>query len=848
VSVCASEENRNVRLFGDYSGTSQSYDEVFSAPGQMRPHWQRFVGAAAHLSGEEFGRRWLQTQRLLRQNSLAYPDPGDPHARRHPWALDAYPLVISSLEWRKVSAALVQRAQLFDLILRDLYGPQKLLREGVIPPEVLFRHPGYLLPFYLRQATPGRQLHLYAADLARSPDGRWWVLNDRCEAPSGAGFALENRIALSRMLPDVIHQCRVDRYAPFFIALQRHLASLSLQQEQEPRVVLLSRAAGSANYFEDAFLARYLGYTLAEASDLDVRENKVYLKTLAGLSRVDVLWRRPNSDECDPLELSSYSSIGVSGLLQATRHGNVAIANGLGSGLVESPVFMAFLPQLCQKLLGEPLKMPGVATWWCGDKKSRRYVLEHLDQLVIEPAYRRRGFGYAENQHLANVGSKELAALMEADPGSFVAREIVHRSTAPAWSDQRNQRAYIALRAFAVAEDETYQTMPGGLTRLSAELKPLELSLLDGERSKDTWVLADGPVVPVTLLHTSDETIELRRGGVDLPSRAAEHFFWLGRLSTRAEALGKLIRAVASRLASEEIAPDIPELDTLLRVLACQGQIEPGIVVEEIRPQLPAIEQLLTQAVFESDDPNSLRMIVSKMAVLASTVRDLMSLDSWRIIRQMDDNFWRSPESDGLLDVLEKIDGLLVELAAFGGHVAESMTRTHAWRFLDLGRRLERPLQTAILIHNTLDTKSGGDEAVLEALLEICEAVMTYRSRYFSRMQVAPMLDLLVADDTNPRSVLFQVVQCATHVEQLPSEHDDPECHADHVLATALLAHLRNTDVQKIAQAYAAGDNEPLHWLLGTIEETLPKLSDAIAHRYFFHSGPTIQLAGIHPT
>jgi uncharacterized alpha-E superfamily protein len=225
-----------------------------------------------------------------------------------------------------------------------------------------------------------------------------------------------------------------------------------------------------------------------------------------------------------------------------------------------------------------------------------------------------------------------------------------------------------------------------------------------------------------------------------------------------------------------------------------------------------------------------------------------MSLDSWRIIRQMDDNFWRSPQSDGLLDVLEKIDGLLIQLAAFGGHVAESMTRTHAWRFLDLGRRLEHPLQTSILIHNTLESKGGGDDAVLEALLEICEAVMTYRSRYFSRMQVAPVLDLLVADETNPRSVHFQVARSATHVDQLASDRDDPESHADHVLATALVAHLRGADVQEIAQAYAAGDLEPLHWLLGTVEETVPKLSDAIAHRYFFHSGPTVQLAGIHPT
>ena len=353
---------------------------------------------------------------------------------------------------------------------------------------------------------------------------------DRTEAPSGSGFALENRIAMSRMMPDVIHHCRVERLAPYFKAVQRHLASLAPQQDTEPRIVILSRAAGNANYFEDAFLARYLGYTLAEAGDLDVRDNQVFIKTLGGLSRVDVLWRRPNSEHCDPLELSGVSPSGVAGLMQAVRSGGVAVANNLGSGLVESPMFMAFMPQVCQALLGEPLKMPGVATFWCGDDKSRRHVLANLDKLVIKPAYRRRGFTRSESQSFAQLSRREIAQQIEKDPNNFVAQEVVIRSTAPVWSEITSERAYVALRTFAVADNGTYQIMPGGLTRLSATLAPCELSLLDGEGSKDTWVLADGPVAKVTLLQTADEPVEIRRGGVDLSSRAAEHFFWLGRL------------------------------------------------------------------------------------------------------------------------------------------------------------------------------------------------------------------------------------------------------------------------------------------------------------------------------
>jgi uncharacterized circularly permuted ATP-grasp superfamily protein/uncharacterized alpha-E superfamily protein len=838
---------QHVNLFGDYTASSQSYDEVFSAAGAMHPHWQRFADAAAHISSEEFSRRWLQAQRLLRQNSLAYPDPTDPHARKHPWALDAFPLTIGAEEWRKLSDALTQRAVVLDLVLRDLFGPQRLLREGILPPEVVFRHPGFLLPYASPEQQPDRMLHLYAADLARSPDGQWWVMGDRTEAPSGAGFALENRIAMSRMMPDVIHHCRIERHAPYFKAMQRHLASLAPQQDTDPRIVLLSRAAGNANYFEDAFLARYLGYTLAEAGDLDVRDNQVFIKTLAGLSRVDVLWRRPNSEHCDPLELSSVSPSGVAGLMQVVRSGNVGLANSLGSGMVESPVFMAFMPQLCQFLLGEPLAMPGIATFWCGDEKNRRHVLANLDKLVIKPAYRRRGFTRSESQSFANLSRRDIGLQIEKDPGNFVAQEIVVRSTAPVWSEITSERAFIALRTFAVADKDSYQIMPGGLTRLSATLAPLELSLLDGEGSKDTWVLADGPVSQETLLQTPNEPVEIRRGGVDLSSRAAEHFFWLGRLMTRTESLGKWVRAVASRLLSEADAESIPELPILIRGLATQGMIEPGVVVEEIRDQLPAIERLLPAAVFNNDDINAIRSTVSRMAVLASSVRDLMSLDTWRIIRQMDENFWSSPKSDGLLDVMEKVNELLVQLAALGGHVAEGMTRTHAWRFLDFGRRLEHAMQTANLLSSVLNATSSADHALLESLLEICDSLMTYRFRYSSRMQLAPVLDLLLCDDTNPRSVLYQVKQCFDHVNQLPRDRTAPHIRNELTYVASVSTLLKSANISEIAADYNEKNPKPLKELLQFIEDTLPQLSDAIAHRYFFHSGPVMQLAKINP-
>ena len=847
--VAATETSLDSELFRGYELVAGSYDEMFTAPGVLRPGWRNFHQAAEKLSREEYIHRWDQARRLLRQNSLAYPDIGDPVARRHPWELDGLPLIIAADEWRTVAASLKQRATLLDLVLRDLFGPQHLVREGVLPADALYRHPGFRLACCRSTTEPGtRMLQFYAADLARAPDGRWWVQSDRCESASGAGFALENRIALSRMLSDVFRHCRVERLAPYFIAVKELLAQLAPQQDGDPRVVILSQAAGSTNYFEDAFLARYLGYTLAEAGDLAVRRNKLYLKTLAGLSHVNVLLRRPNSEHLDPLELADVDAIGIAGLLQVTRSGNLAIANAPGSGLIESPVFRAFLPRLAEKVLGEPLTMPSVATWWCGEPDVCAYVISRLDQLTILPAYRRRGEPVSQISRLTEMTRSELAALIRTNPANYVAQERIVRSVAPAWSGTQLKPNYIALRTFAAAQNDSYTVMPGGLARVSATLSPLELSLLDGERSKDTWVLADGPVEHVSLLTASEGELPLRRGGVDLSSRAAEHFYWLGRHSVRAESLAKLIRSAARRLASEEQVERIPELSHLLRLLAEQGQIEPGYVVEEIRKQLPAIEKQLPTAAFDEGPPSALRATVTSLVSLAATVRDLMSLDSWRIIRQMNDDFRPTTGRHGFLDLLDKIDTLLVQLSAYAGEIAESMTRTYAWRFLDLGRRLERALQESQLVQGMLVKDAGSEPEALEALLEMLDSVMTYRSRYGSRFQLGAVLDLMLCDETNPRSVAYQLVECVAHVAHLNVGVQGENRAADQGLATAMLRAVREADVVRIAREYEAGSGKALNELLDTISSTLPELSDVIAHRYFFHSAPIQRLADLDST
>ncbi|MDE0205950.1 MAG: circularly permuted type 2 ATP-grasp protein, partial [Candidatus Tectomicrobia bacterium] len=373
-------------LFAGYQPPDGSYDETFGAGDEPRPHWQMVVDALESLGPRELAHCWQQARRMIHENGVTYNVYGDPQGMERPWELDPVPRVIGPAEWAGVEAALAQRARLLNALLADVYGPQRLLTEGLLPPELVFAHPGFLRPCHGLEVPGGCHLHVYAADLARAPGGGWQVLADRSQSPAGSGYALENRQVLSTILPEVMRDCQVQRLASYFAALRQTLHGIAPRRRDNPRVVLMTPGPYNETYFEHAFLARYLGYTLVEGGDLTVRDESVYLKTLAGLRPVDVILRRLDDAFCDPLELHQASLLGCAGLLQAVRAGNVAVANALGSGWLESPALVPLLPDLCRRLLDEDLALPSAPTWWCGDPNGLAYVLDRLEELVVMPA------------------------------------------------------------------------------------------------------------------------------------------------------------------------------------------------------------------------------------------------------------------------------------------------------------------------------------------------------------------------------------------------------------------------------------------------------------------------------
>jgi uncharacterized circularly permuted ATP-grasp superfamily protein/uncharacterized alpha-E superfamily protein len=840
-----------------YSPPPGARDEAFDEAGEVRPHWRGLLGSLNELGRAELTRRWAEARQLIRENGVTYNVYGDPQGMERPWQLDPVPLVIAPGDAAALEEGLIQRGRLLEEVLRDLYGPQKSLGEGLLPPELVFPSPAFLRSCHGFRPPGGLYLHLYAANLGRAADGTFWALGDRTQSPSGAGYALENRIVLSRMFPDTFRECRVQRVALFFQALRDTLRAVAPKNRDNPRVVLLTPGPFNETYFEHAYLARYLGLTLVEGGDLTVRDNRVYLKLLGGLQPVDVIFRRLDDDYCDPLELRPDSSLGVPGLVQAVRAGNVAVANALGSGLLETPGLLAFLPGLCRRLLGEELRLPSVTTWWCGDPKSLSHVLAHLDDLVIKPAL---AGAHAEPVFGGELSREERARLAEqvrSRPRAYVGQERLPLSTTPVLVDNRLQPRNVVLRAYAVAHEGSFAVMPGGLTRVGASVGTMVVSMQRGGGSKDTWVLSAGPVSAFSLLRPAGLPVELTRGGSDLPSRVADNLYWLGRYAERAEGLARLLRVVLRRLVEAGLA-EAPELPALLRTVTRRSECYPGFVGPGAAERLAAPEAALLAVLHDARRPGSLAWVVGALTRVAGLVRDRISNDMWRVLsdlsefRQIEMLFAAGSGANGDAEAegrtrslsfeLELLDRTVLLLAAFGGLAAESVTRGEGWRFLDMGRKLERALHTITLVRHTLGSAAADEGPLLEALLDVADSSMTYRRRYYGSVQAVAVLDLLLADETNPRSLAFQLAALADDVDQLPRDAARPGRSAEQRLMLSALSALRLADVEQLGRV-ESGHRAGLEELLARLTGALPAVSDAITQTYLSHLQASRHLA-----
>ena len=819
------------------SSALEGYDEFWEQPLVPRPH-QKLLHAHLTRHGiPELDQIQKAVRRRITEQEVTFNILGVPEGTNRPWLLDSVPLVVDRGAWLKLGAGLEQRARVLDLFLEDCFGPQHALRDGVVPAELVLGNPSFSRACHGFAPLGGGRLHLYAADIARSSRGMFTLFSDRTAAPTGAGYALENRLVLGRALSDLFSEYGVERLANFFGKVRSCLIALAPPRVEQPRVVVLSAGAEDESSFEHAYLARYLGYELVEGRDLTVRERTVYLKTLSGLRRVDVVLRRVYDDWCDPLYLRRDSVQGVAALVTAARHGQIALANPLGSSIAQAPALKSYLPALSRYFTGQDLVLDAVPSFWCGDEKSLSYALAHFDDLVVKPAfYDRRGDPHRPRS-MDRAVREALIQRIRARPQDFVAEHWPELSVAPRWHDGKLESGAIALRAFLCKDGDGYAVMPGGLARIDAAPDGIFLSLGSSGASKDVWV-PDAPGRADSVLPAMpDQRVELRRGGLDLPSRLLDDIYWLGRYVERCDVTGRVIRAGLERTGLEA-GPDAPRaMQAILSALRQFGALRNDPLGKKAASvdDPDALENLLIDALESRSAGGSLASSLDRIHQLTLSVRSRLSRDAWHVLRQLTTLAERRqiPANGPRAGVaIELLDQLLTTLAAVTGTTFDNMVRGHAWMFLDMGRRVERGALTLTLLRTLLPR--GASRVHMEALLEIADSLLTYRARYLSALQAAPVVDLLLTDTSNPRSLAFQVDAIVRHVAELPRLGDVVRSRAERTLIM-LESGLLTADVVEAC----AGDGSGLRELLEDSGRLLWQFSDEVSQTWFSHARPS---------
>lgn len=725
------------RLLARYSRMPGVPDEMIGPDGGLRPVWAKLVPALAAFSSEALAARQARGDRYLRDAGVFFRQYGPDAPVERDWPLSHMPVLIGEDEWAGIEAGLIQRAELLEQVVADIYGDNRLVAEGHLPPELVAGNPEWLRPLVGVAPRGGHYLHFLAFDIGRGPKGSWWVLGDRAQAPSGAGFALENRIATARAFPELYADLNVQRLAAFFKSFRDAL--YRLRGSEQARIAVLTPGLMNDTYFEHAYLARYLGLMLLEGEDLTVRNGEVLVRTVAGPRPVGVLWRRLDANWIDPLELEQDSRLGTPGMLGAIRAQSVTMLNALGSGVIEARAFLAFLPAISEALTGEPLALPNLATWWCGQALERGYVVQNAEQMTVGDAFATApSFGHAS---IALAEGETLIERIERDGVHLVGQEAVTLSTTPALEDGQLVPRPMSLRIFLGRTPDGWQVMPGGLARIGRRGDTVELAMQKGGSTADLWVVGHRPAARVTMLATSGNDAT-RQKPEELPSRAADNLFWLGRYVERAENAIRLTRAYHLRLA-EASAAEAELLDAVSAHLTRLGA----------SPELGL--------------PQGLGAMITSAANTAARVRDRFSVDGWSALSDLDRTLMGM--SDTALpgdDMARAMSVLLRKTSGFSGLVHDNMYRFTGWRFLSIGRALERACLLADLLVDFGD--ADAPDGSLDLALEAADSTQSHRKRYAVSTSRQTLVDLIALDTLNPRAIIHQLDEIETHVGFLP--------------------------------------------------------------------------------
>ena len=720
-------------------------DELMDPSGAVRRAWWGFIDHFAKLAPDEIAARFAKGDQYLYDAGVFYRQYGETGSTERDWPLSHIPVLIHDSEWQGIAAGLIQRADLLEDVVADLYGENRLVAEGHLPASLIGMSDEWLRPLVGVAPRSGHYLNFIAFEIGRGPDGNWWVLGDRTQAPSGAGFALENRVATSRVFADLYPEANVHRLAGFFQTFRDSLRGL--RHETDSQVAILTPGLFSETYFEHAYIARYLGFMLLEGEDLTVEHGKVMVRTVEGLAPISVLWRRLDAAFADPLELNDHSRLGTPGLVEAVRQGNVTMVNALGAGVLETRALLAFLPRISRALRnGAPLALPNIATWWCGQAAEREHVRANAAHMVIGPALSTR-LPYEPDETAAawkaahSHAADNIGKLLDSEGALLVGQETVTLSTTPAYVDGKLVPRPMSLRVFLARGPGGWQVMPGGYARIGRTEDAAAVAMQAGGSAADVWIVSDQPVETHTMLPARAASFQ-RAAPSALPSRAADNLYWLGRYVERAEHSMRLLRAYHLRIA-EAVALKAPILEDLREHLEIYG-VDPVKGV-----------------------PDQLTSTLSSAIRSASQVRDRFSVDGWMALNDLDKTARalaaRVAVGD---DAARAMRVLLRKINGFSGLVHENMYHSMGWRFLTIGRSLERAVATASMLASFADP--AAPEGALDLAVELADSAMTHRSRYAVATNRNTVIDLLVFDSMNPRAILYHLTELREQVNHLP--------------------------------------------------------------------------------
>jgi uncharacterized circularly permuted ATP-grasp superfamily protein/uncharacterized alpha-E superfamily protein len=812
-------------------------DQVYTPDGTIKPEWDYLLSSLNNLGSTALNERQDKARRILRDDGVTYNIYDENSASDSQWELDLVPAIIGSEAWSVIESGLLERAELFNLMLRDFYGKRTLLKQHALPPEALFAHGGFLRACQGIQIPGEHELILHSADMVQRPDGTMCVLSDRTQAPSGAGYALENRTVMSRVFPSLFRDSHVHRLASFFQRLRHKLISLSPSNGQA-RVVVLTPGAHNETYFDHSYISNYLGFPLVQSGDLVVRNGFVWMKSLDGLDRVDVILRRVDDVSCDPVELRSNSQLGVPGLLDVVRAGRVIMANPIGSGVLENPILLKYLPEISKTLLGREPRLASVKTYWCGDADDLKFVLANFKQLIIKPIYRGHGLKSVFGGDLSEADTTELMRKIRHQPNQFVAQERIDKPHVPSLVNGALQPRPAILRTFSVAADNSYIVMPGGLTRVGNDVGSPIISMQAGCPSKDTWITATEPERisdhdPLEAGHT-----ELEASLVSLPSRVVENLFWMGRYAERAEASLRILRTVFMMI-NDEQAISKASKRVLLRSITEVTGTHPGFL-SATDEELDDPDKELLLIIKDGNRAGSIKSTINSLLYCADESKELLSSDTIRVINDIRDELdnLESSLANGLSSAPEEaLDPLVIPLIALSGLMQESMVRGVGWHFMDMGRRVERAVQIMKTVTTlvTPTAEKADNVTLLNAMLRSMEVFITYRRQSRTRTGIELGLELVILDDTNPRSLIFQFERLQNHFNAIRTV--DPILKGleeeERVLLEAITS-LKLSRITALAES-KEGSRKELSTLLMRLNTLLSDFSNILSDKYFDH-------------